>query len=458
MKLRSSWRPRLAAGGKHVYERLVDTLVDDIEQGRVAQGDRLPAQREVAHSLGIAIGTVTKAFTILERRGLVVSAQGSGTFVGALPGRNTGAIDLGVNVPPVAISDRLLRATLAALSRRLDATAFGTYQPPAGRADHRAALARWLSHARMTVDPGSLILTNGAQHALSIAFAIVAGPEVTILTEAQTYPGAIALARSADHRLQGVAMDAEGMEPDALARALRSLRRRGQRPVVYVTPTLHNPMARTMGDGRRRMVARLCRQHDAWLVEDDVYAALARHAPTPLLALAPERTLHVSGLSKTLSPGIRIGALVVPPGLMDRALELLAASSTTASTLTAAVMEAWLADGTAASIASTLREEAAARSAVAAELLGTAVPDVPGFHVWLPMPAADAAALHGAALARGILLTPPSATVADAGGEAIGLRICLGGPPIDDLKTALAHLRELRGSDVRGTMRGLARV
>jgi hypothetical protein len=60
----------------------------------------------------------------------------------SLLGKSTGAIDLSVKVPPVAISDRLLRATFGALSRRLDSRAFGPYQPPFGRADHRAAVAR----------------------------------------------------------------------------------------------------------------------------------------------------------------------------------------------------------------------------------------------------------------------------------------------------------------------------
>ena len=458
MKLRSSWRPRLATGNKHVYERLVETLVDDIERGRVAEGDRLPAQREVAHALGIAVGTVTKAFTILERRGLVVSSHGSGTFVGTLPGRRTAMIDLSMNVPPAAISDRLLRATLAGLSRRIDAATFGAYQPPAGRADHRAALARWLSRDRLKIEPETLIMANGAQHALSIAFAVTARPGATIFTEQETYPGAITLARGAGYRLQGVAMDAEGMDPGSLERALRDVRKRGPRPIVYMTPTLHNPTARTMSEGRRRAIVRLCRQHDAYVVEDDVYGALAEHQPTPLLALAPERTLHVSGLSKALSPGLRIGALIAPRSEMERVMMALTASSTMASPLTAAVMETWLVDGTASSTVQTIRKEAAARTTLAAKMLEIPPPGVPGFHVWLPAPQAHAVALQSAALEGGIALTPPSATVTDPHAAASGLRICLGGPQQDELRMALAHLRDLFRSGARSTASGLARI
>jgi DNA-binding transcriptional MocR family regulator len=458
MKLRSSWRPWLAAGNKPVYERLVETLVDDIERGRVAEGARLPAQREVAHVLGIAVGTVTKAFTILERRGLVVSSHGSGTFVGTMPGKRTGMIDLSMNIPPTTISDRLLHATLGGLSRRIDAATFGTYQPPAGRADHRAALARWLSRDRLQVEPETLIMTNGAQHALAIAFAAAAGPGATIFTEQETYPGAITLARSAGHRLQGVAMDAEGLDPGSLDRALRSVRKRGPRPVVYVTPTLHNPTACTLSEGRRRAIVRLCRRHDAWLVEDDVYGALAEHQPTPLLSLAPERTFHVSGLSKVLSPGLRIGALVAPRSEMERVLMVLTASSTMASPLTAAVMEAWLVDGTASSIVETIRREAAARTALAVEMLDIPLPRIPGFHVWLPAPQAHAVAVQSAALEAGIALTPPSATVTDRHVAASGLRICLGGPHQDELRSALAHLQDLFRSGGRNAASRPARI
>jgi DNA-binding transcriptional MocR family regulator len=308
------------------------------------------------------------------------------------------------------------------------------------------------------VEPETLIMTNGAQHALAIAFAAAAGPGATIFTEQETYPGAITLARSAGHRLQGVAMDAEGLDPGSLDRALRSVRKRGPRPVVYVTPTLHNPTACTLSEGRRRAIVRLCRRHDAWLVEDDVYGALAEHQPTPLLSLAPERTFHVSGLSKVLSPGLRIGALVAPRSEMERVLMVLTASSTMASPLTAAVMEAWLVDGTASSIVETIRREAAARTALAVEMLDIPLPRIPGFHVWLPAPQAHAVAVQSAALEAGIALTPPSATVTDRHVAASGLRICLGGPHQDELRSALAHLQDLFRSGGRNAASRPARI
>lgn len=103
--------------------------------------------------------------------------------------------------------------------------------------------------------------------------------------------------------------------------------------------------------------------------------------------LAPERTFYVNSLAKTLSPGLRIGALVVPPAFLDRAQVALRAASSMASPLSCAVMEAWLTSSAAASVRASIRAEAARRRDIAASFLGEAMarPSYDGFH------AADAA-------------------------------------------------------------------
>ncbi|MDT8871263.1 aminotransferase class I/II-fold pyridoxal phosphate-dependent enzyme [Komagataeibacter rhaeticus] len=83
--------------------------------------------------------------------------------------------------------------------------------------------------------------------------------------------------------------------------------------MLYVTPTMHNPTTATMDLARRQDVVRLCRAHDALIIEDDVYHCVADDTLPALVTLAPERTFHVSSLSKTLSPGLRIGTLAPGP-------------------------------------------------------------------------------------------------------------------------------------------------
>jgi len=445
MLLASPWQPRLAEGRGSASERLVEALARDIADGSLPSGARLPAHRPLAWQLDIGIGTVTKAYAQLERRGLVRSVRGRGMFVAGLPRAAGRTIDLSVNVPPQQLSDRLLAASLSDLARRLDADSFGAYAAPAGRLDHRALLARWLAPTGIAAAPERLLICHGAQHALAIAFAITCGPDTELLTEALSYPGAIALARRRGLRLTGLAIDEQGLVPQELDKALHEAKTAGRRAVLYVTPTLHNPTTATMGEARRQDIARLCRAHDAVIIEDDIHAALAEPGTIAIAALAPERTLHVSGLSKVLSPGLRIGSLLVPEPWLAPALAELAATCTMASLLSCLIMERWLSEDTAASVTRSIREEASRRVALARELLppGTALNSGNGFHVWLPMAPERATALPARAAASGILLPAPEIFLADAHAPSWGVRLSLGGPKLDRLQDALAGLRTL---------------
>ncbi len=177
MLLRSNWQPRLAppclaSGIKQPSDRLATALAEDILMGRLGAGDRLPAHRDLAYRLGIGLGTVTKAYAVLEQRGLLRSAKGRGTFVAVAQSRRGPMIDLSRNAPPTSISHRTFAQTLTAIARRVDADLFSSYPPIAGHAEHRRLMAAWFGRLGTKVDPDHLLLTSGAQHALSVAFSM----------------------------------------------------------------------------------------------------------------------------------------------------------------------------------------------------------------------------------------------------------------------------------------------
>lgn len=443
MKLASPWMPRLAPGEGPPFERLAAALADDIAAGVIGAGDRLPAHRDLAWRLGIGVGTVTKAYARLEQRGLVKSRHGRGMFVPDSPTIPARVIDLSINAPPQMLSDRLLQATLSTLARRLDAGTFSAYAHPAGRPEHRRLMARWLAKGGLDARPDRMLLTHGAQHALSLALALACKPGSLLLTEALTYPGALLAARQAGLTPVGLAMDEEGLRPDTLAEALGTSH--GRHRVLYVTPTLQNPTATTMGPERRRALVHLCRAHDITLIEDDVYGIFAPAGSQPLAALAPERTFYVTGLSKVLSPGLRLGALVAPSDRVAEAEARLQASSTMAPALFAQIMEMWLTDGTAEAVAASIRADAARRSALAAQRLPKrpALQLGAGFHAWLPMPANEAERFVARAAMRGVALMPARAVMADPAGFHGGVRLSFGAPPVDQLAKALDILADL---------------
>lgn len=440
MRLTSPWVPRL--GGDPdlpLPARLAAALADDILDGRLSSGDRLPAHRDLAWTLEIGIGTVTAAYAILERRGLTRSVRGRGTFVAAVQARQGPMIDLSVNVPPTLLGARLLARTLTDVARTLDADHFSLYAPPAGHSEHRHLLARWLETLGLAVDPSRVMMTSGAQQALGLAFSLALCSGGPLLTEAMTYPGALTLCHHARRPVHGLPMDAEGLCPAPLAAALSALAE-GQR-AVYVTPTLHNPTTATMGVDRRQEIVAVCRALKAWIIEDGVYATAPDPAP-PLAMLAPERTFHVTSLSKTLSPGLRIGTLVVPPGQESVTEAALRAVPLSPSPLSCAVMADWLAKGVVQTLRDGLHREASRRGALADAALArwSPVRHPNAYHLWIPMPRAQAQSVAAAAAAAGVAVTPPDSVLTDPEATHSGLRLCLGGPSLPDLKEALARL------------------
>lgn len=445
MLLQSPWIPRLANIEASPAERLALALADDIVEGRLAGGDRLPAHRDLAKRLRIGLGSVTQAYVSLERRGLTRSVQGRGTFVASRQASGDAVIDLSSNAPPAALDARVLARTLAGIARSIDADHFNLYAPPGGHLEHRRALARWLETVGLPVEASHLVLTSGARQALSLAIELACGPRGVLLTERLTYPGALALARRQGCRVRGVEIDGEGMVPQSLAAALEATPATAGR-AVYLTPTLHNPTTATMGAARRRAIVDLCRRAGAWIIEDGVYSVAAPHLP-PLAALAPDLCLHVNGMSKALGPGLQIGALALPAALRDAARERLRDLPAGPSALACAVVQEWQASGMIAALQRDLLHEARRRAGLAASILGAhaLTLSADAYHAWLPMASAAARRFVAAAADRGVRLTPPESMMVDAADRRAGVRLCLGGPAFADLETALTRLAGLPG-------------
>ncbi|ACI51180.1 transcriptional regulator, GntR family with aminotransferase domain [Gluconacetobacter diazotrophicus PA1 5] len=447
MRHHSPWTPHLAEGAQSPAERLAEALGGDILSGSLKVDDRLPAHRDLAWRLGIGVGSVTRAYAILERRGLVRSVHGRGTFVAARPDQASDQIDLATNMPPPMFSDRALARTLNRLARTIDPRLFNIYPPVAGHLEHRRIMARWLAALGTEAEPERLLLTSGAQQALNVALT-VARPHVGYaVTEAQTYPGMLGVMRQAGLEIESVAMDAQGMLPASLEAVLT--RRRHQRAVVYLTPTMQNPTSATMETARRQDIARLCRRADALVIEDGVYVRERDPARPSLLDLAPERTFHVSSLSKILSPGLRIGVLIPPPRHAGACLPALLASSLMIAPLSYAMMAQWMQDGTAESVRTSLHAEAIRRQDLAVSILGEwmAAPTYHAFHAWLPMPAAQAEEMVGRARMLGVSLPGPHTfssgdAAARTAGGGTGVRLALGSVTFRTLPEALRRVRQ----------------
>lgn len=408
------WMPRVDDRPGPKYVRIADALAEDIYAGRLAVGERLPTHRDLAWRLGVTVGTVSRAYAEAERRGLVVGEVGRGSFVRA--GARSAAmlampdvggpqtIELGINRPPIGIAETALAEAMVELGRSPRLGDLVNYQAHTGRWEHRMAGARLIGRRGHAVDPEIVLVTSGAEHAIAATLTALCDPGDTVMVEQYTWSGTRALASLLRLGLKPVAMDEEGMLPDAFEAACKTT---GSR-VLYTTPEIQNPTAAVLGEDRRREIAAIARRHDVTIIEDDVYGLLPEHPQIPIAALAPERTVYINGASKTMAPAMRVGFVAVPQDRVGRFTAAARATNWMAPPLMAEIVSRWIDDGTAELLATRTRAVAGRRQKVAARMLRDfRYQTMPAaFHVWLELPepwrAQDAVA---AARMRNVSLT-----------------------------------------------------
>jgi DNA-binding transcriptional MocR family regulator len=440
------WRPRLDRRSGPLYLALAAAIAHDVQAGKLKAGDRLPPHRDLADQLGVTVTTVTRGYTEAERRGLVRGEVGRGTYVcppafTAMPPAGRDHIDLATNALLPHHHARELTDRLSLLVTRSTPEYLFNYQPHGGRVDHREIAARWLRHFHVPADTTSTILTSGAQHAMTVSLATLTSPGDTVLCEAVTYTGMRSLANHLHVRAHPVAMDDEGLIPDALEDAAHESGGR----VVYCVPSGQNPTARVMSPKRRQELGRVATRLDLTIVEDDAYGFLFE-GQEPLCAAMPERTFYLTSMSKSLVPGLRVGLLRMPPGWTERITGAVFATTVMLTPLDAAAACASMEDGMAARIIAWKRQEVRARQQLARQVLGKVVTGSPeSQHAWLQLPPAWAADdFVREARQRGVVVTPGRDFAVARHEVPNAVRVALGAPPDrETLKRALTTLAEI---------------
>jgi len=388
------WCPDLALLQGPRYKALAEAIDVAIGQGELEPGRKLPPQRDLAYRLGVTVGTVSRAYALAEQRGLVRGEVGRGTFVkpaapfGSFSNPVTDGDDdlikLTVNTQPDdGVQQHLVGSLKALADSGVPIGELLAYTPRIGLAQHREAAAAWASRVGVTFSPSETLITGGAHQAIITAFAGLAQPGDTVLSEQFVYSGFKRVSSRLGIRLQGLAVDEEGLCPDALEAACRT----SDAKVLMLNPTAHNPTTATMSEERRRAIVTLVERHDLIVVEDDVYGHLPENRPPTFAALAPERTVYITTASKIVAPNLRFGVLIAPERLFDRLADAQSDLFLVCPALMAALFTQWLDDGTADHLVARQRVEAEARQRIAAEYLqGVAYRAQPlSYHIWLPL-------------------------------------------------------------------------
>nr|WP_281378763.1 PLP-dependent aminotransferase family protein [Azospirillum oleiclasticum] len=348
-----------------------------------------------------------------------------------------------MNLPPqpaaAAVRERLAQATAAVL-RGADPARLMTYRPGGGGAEDRAAGAAWLAPLLPGLPAERVLVCGGGQAALTALLTTLARCGDTVLAERVTYPGFRAAAAQLGLRVEGVAMDGDGLLPDALEEAVA----RHQPRALYTVPTIHNPTTATMPAARRAAVAAVLRRHALPVIEDDAYGALPPAPLAPLAALVPDLVWYLATLSKSLLPGLRIAYLVAPDAARAaRAGTALRATAQMAPPLSAAIATRWIRDGTAHAIRDAVRAESTARQDLARRLLppGSFDAHPQGHHLWLRLSAPWTATAFAGEVRRSGLAVVPDSAFTTGTPEGRALRLSLGAAPDrDTLHAALTRI------------------
>lgn len=424
------WTPHLVDDDQPRYLALVDAIAMAIERGELTVGERLPPQRRLAWKLGLNPSTTQQAYREAAARHLVAGEVGRGTYV--LAGskeatlfrlkqhdRHPTLIDLSTNVPVADLAPQDLQQSLQSLLQAGDFNLLDHYLDHDRLLLGRLQGAHWLSLRGITVDADDLLLCGGAQQALTCVLQSLCQPGEPVMVEALSAPGIKAACRQLRLPVQGVALDGQGLRPEALERVARASGAR----VLVTTPTLHNPTGACMDDARRQAIADVIRRNELWVIEDDVYGAFSERPP--LYPLLDGRGVLVSSLSKTVAAGLRVGWIAASPDLLERIDPHTRATHWSVSPLNLQIACQWIGEGTAARRLAQQREEVEQRWRLARRWLGEALltREAPSPHIWVRTPAC-AETLAAACRQRGVEVVP--ASVFAVGGEAVkAVRISL---------------------------------
>jgi DNA-binding transcriptional MocR family regulator len=410
------------------------------EAARLGPGQRLPSTRWLIQAHKVSPLTVSRAVADLARDGILVTRPGVGTFTAqphairhedegdyswqtaTLAERVIDAEGLSPLADPphqdgvISLATGYLHASLVPAGPLRSALARAARLPDAWERPPTAGLHELRSWFARTAGPGidsqDVLITSGGQGALSAAFRALIPPGSPLLVESPTYPGALAVARTAGIRLIPVPTDSGGLIPGYLTEAFA----RTGAQALFCQPTYHNPTGAVLAADRRADILNAAAAAGAFIIEDDFARWLSHQQkpPAPLLQDDNDgRVLYITSLTKAASPSLRIGAVIARGPAAQRVHALRAVDDmfiarplqeAALDLVTRPVWHRHLTD---------LSRTLAHRAQVLANAISRHLPDVDvvlprgGMHLWARLPRnADDAAIAAAAHREGVIVMP----------------------------------------------------
>lgn len=412
-----------------LYRQLFEQIRGRIHSGELGEGARLPATRELAGLIGLNRTTVSAAYDLLEREGLIRGHVGRGSFVHWVPTSLAAAGFAKRTQTPASPNEIIsfatsrpaadlfplddVRRTIAEVSAGSGLAQILQLGSPLGHEPLREYLTRQL-RAAGSLDPNDdLMMTSGCQQAQDLIVRTLVQPGDLVLLEDPIYPGLREVLHRAGARLAGIPVTEAGIDLEEAARVLRRERAR----LIFVTPTFQNPTGSTLPRQARLDLLALAASHGALIVENDIYSELRYRgeAVPSLKQLASGADLiQMGSFSKVAFPGLRVGWIAAPRRIIEAGAATKQWMDLHSDHLSQAILLRFADSGRLDEHRRRVIEAGAAKLAAALDSCGAALPAGSSFtrpdggmNLWVRLPASlDTSALARAAADRGVSYLP----------------------------------------------------
>jgi GntR family transcriptional regulator of abcA and norABC len=428
-----------------LYLQIKKYIKNKIETGEWPVGSKIPAQRTLAEVWKVNRSTIVTAVEELIAEGLLEGKSGSGTRIinntwslvtsNPPPDWNSyvqagihqpnlptiqeinkaefdpDIIRLGTGEPSPDLFPRdMMKNVFHRLPDHIDSLG---YEEPRGLLYLREQLSKHLKRLGIDASPSSILIVSGALQALQLISIGLLQRGSTIFLEKPSYLYSLHVFQSAGMRLFGLPLDENGIQTKTIAYQ----KKRQNAALLYTIPTFHNPTGILMSEERRRELLEVCEKERLPIIEDDVYRELWLDSPPPPPLKAMDKNglvLYLGSISKTLSPGFRIGWVVAPEPVIERLADIKMQTDYGSSSLSQWAVAEWLSGGLYHQHLEKVREELRIRRAVMIDALQRYFSDIAtwtipkgGFYIWVRiLPSLSIRELFEKALDQGILLNP----------------------------------------------------
>jgi GntR family transcriptional regulator, regulator for abcA and norABC len=471
------WQPNKNTT-KPLYLQIADYIKFKISSGEWQIGFVIPPQRELSKILNVNRSTVVAALDELKAEGILEGRGKGGTkivsnitpFLTNIQPNWQSYIEEGIHMPnfktikqindlefkgdyirlstgeasPELFPQEKMGIILNEVSKNMPNLG---YEGPNGMLYLRMQISNYLKKYGIKADPSCILIVSGALQAIQLITIGLLQPGATVFLENPSYMYSLQIFQSLGMRRSGIPMDEEGI----MASLIPEYKKKNHSSILYTIPNFQNPTSTVMSQNRREELMKICQKEKLPIIEDDVYRELWVDTPPPNPIKSIDKNglvLYVGSVSKTLSPGLRIGWIVGPEPVIERLSDIKMQSDYGSSSLSQLTVAKWMETGLYEEHLDTLRKQLYYRRQVALEYLEQYFSDIAtwnipagGYYIWVTLKyKLGMYKLFHEACKMGILLYP--GYIYDSNFN-YSLRISYSYAPIKDLQNGLYKLSKL---------------